>query len=243
MISTFPRSGVLILGPNSVQSLLPSTLISQAESLLENHYIDEAVNLANQQRKKLQGKMPVDVDEVSICIKPLRTSIESRLVVLNRRLMNCAMSTNESGFNILSRLVSRTLANIYSMASWTPESWSAIILTFVAPYSVKKTPWKYLLALQSTCPLKLLLTTSVSAIRTTLRILPMSFPSPIYGTSATPTSSSIFTTLVFFPCIVPVGTDISCGQLSQELLASPGSKYSHSSTNCRITPNTWNCSK
>jgi hypothetical protein len=65
MVSTFPHSGVLILGPNSIQSLLPSTLISQAESLLENHCIDEAANLAEQQRKKLHGKVAADSDEVS----------------------------------------------------------------------------------------------------------------------------------------------------------------------------------
>lgn len=63
--STFPRSGVLVLGPNTVQSLLPSTLISQAESLLESHRIEDAVDLANQQRKRLHGKASADEDEVS----------------------------------------------------------------------------------------------------------------------------------------------------------------------------------
>ncbi|KII87677.1 hypothetical protein PLICRDRAFT_54749 [Plicaturopsis crispa FD-325 SS-3] len=61
--STFPRSGVLVLGPNSVQSLLPSTLISQAESLLESHRIEEATQLADQQWKRLQGKPAMDSDE------------------------------------------------------------------------------------------------------------------------------------------------------------------------------------
>jgi len=64
--STFPRSGVLILAPNSITSLLPSTLISQVESLLESHRIDDSVNLADQQRKKLQGKPSVSEDEVSV---------------------------------------------------------------------------------------------------------------------------------------------------------------------------------
>ncbi|KAJ7111566.1 hypothetical protein C8R43DRAFT_1139107 [Mycena crocata] len=62
LTSTFPKSGILLLG-NSVQSLVPSTLISQAESLLDSHRIEEAVDLADQQRKKLQGNVTVDEDE------------------------------------------------------------------------------------------------------------------------------------------------------------------------------------
>ncbi|KAK7020572.1 hypothetical protein R3P38DRAFT_2970278 [Favolaschia claudopus] len=62
LASTFPKSGILLLG-NSVKSLVPSTLISQAESLLDSHRIEEAVDLADQQRKKLQGNVIVDEDE------------------------------------------------------------------------------------------------------------------------------------------------------------------------------------
>lgn len=62
--STFPRSGVLVLGSASIQSLLPATLISQVESLLEGHRIDDAITLVEQQGKKLQGKITVDEDEV-----------------------------------------------------------------------------------------------------------------------------------------------------------------------------------
>lgn len=61
----FPRSNVLVLGPNSIQSLVPSTLISQAESLLEGHRLDDAYNLADQRRKKLEESITVDEDEVS----------------------------------------------------------------------------------------------------------------------------------------------------------------------------------
>lgn len=64
--STFPRSGVLILAPNAVQSLLPSTLISQAESLLDGHRIQDAMALADQQRKKIEAKLIVDLDEVRL---------------------------------------------------------------------------------------------------------------------------------------------------------------------------------
>ncbi|KAJ7774892.1 hypothetical protein B0H16DRAFT_1508739 [Mycena metata] len=60
--STFPKSGIILLG-NSVASLVPSTLISQAESLLDSHRIEEAVDLADQQRRKLQGHVSVDEDE------------------------------------------------------------------------------------------------------------------------------------------------------------------------------------
>jgi hypothetical protein len=63
--STFPRSEILVLGPNSIQSLVPSTLISQAESLLDSHRIEDAVALADQQRKKLNGSLSVDEEEVS----------------------------------------------------------------------------------------------------------------------------------------------------------------------------------
>ncbi|TFY73753.1 hypothetical protein EWM64_g10257, partial [Hericium alpestre] len=50
-------------GSNSVNSLLPATTISQAESYLESHRIDDVVELADQQRKKLQSKLTVDPDE------------------------------------------------------------------------------------------------------------------------------------------------------------------------------------
>lgn len=60
----FPRSNVLVLGPNSIQSLVPSTLISQAESLLESHRLEDVYNLADQRRKKLEESLTVDEDEV-----------------------------------------------------------------------------------------------------------------------------------------------------------------------------------
>ncbi|GLB39648.1 putative vacuolar sorting protein 39 domain 2 [Lyophyllum shimeji] len=63
MRSTFPRSSVLLLGANSVQSLVPSTLISQVESLLESHRIEDALDLADRQRKKLQANISIDEDE------------------------------------------------------------------------------------------------------------------------------------------------------------------------------------
>jgi hypothetical protein len=62
--STFPRSHLLIIGPNSIQSLLPVTPISQAEALLECHRIEDVILLADQQRKKVQGKLVADANEV-----------------------------------------------------------------------------------------------------------------------------------------------------------------------------------
>ncbi|KAK0458932.1 uncharacterized protein EV420DRAFT_1541370 [Desarmillaria tabescens] len=62
--STFPRSGVLVLGEHAVHSLVPSRLISQAESLLDSHRIEDAVDIADQQRKKLHSNISVDEDEV-----------------------------------------------------------------------------------------------------------------------------------------------------------------------------------
>lgn len=62
--TTFPKSRVLVLAVNAVQSLLPTTLIAQAESLLESHKVDELVQVADEQRKKLQAKLTVDEDDV-----------------------------------------------------------------------------------------------------------------------------------------------------------------------------------
>ena len=74
--STFPRSHVLILGPNSVQSLLPVTPkvtpISQAEALLDDHGIEDVIQLADQQRKKVQSRFVVDASEVCRSLLPCR---------------------------------------------------------------------------------------------------------------------------------------------------------------------------
>lgn len=65
--STFQRSHVLIFGPSSVQSLLPVTPIAQTEALLESHRTEDVIQLADKQRKKVQGKLVVDPDEVTSC--------------------------------------------------------------------------------------------------------------------------------------------------------------------------------
>ena len=65
-MNTFPRSSILVLGANSVQALLPSTLISQVDSLLESHSLEGAYELIDQRRKKLEESLHVDEDEVRI---------------------------------------------------------------------------------------------------------------------------------------------------------------------------------
>ncbi|KAF4618694.1 hypothetical protein D9613_009798 [Agrocybe pediades] len=62
-LPVFPRSSVLVLGSNSIQSLVPSTVTSQLESLLESHRLEDAYNLADQRRKKLEESLEVDEDE------------------------------------------------------------------------------------------------------------------------------------------------------------------------------------
>jgi hypothetical protein len=62
--SIFPHSNVLVLASDSIQSLLPTTLISQVEALLESHKIEDAAELADQQKKKFQTRVIVDEEEV-----------------------------------------------------------------------------------------------------------------------------------------------------------------------------------
>jgi hypothetical protein len=107
--STFPRSGVLILAPTSIRSLLPSTLISQVESLLESHRIDDAVNLADQQRRKIWGKGQANGDEVCIGAVSVLQIIFGCIELNSCRTTNCVMFTNDWGFNASWRPYSRTL--------------------------------------------------------------------------------------------------------------------------------------
>ncbi|KAI0765868.1 hypothetical protein BD413DRAFT_572859 [Trametes elegans] len=60
----FPLANVLVLGLHAVQALLPSTLISQADALLDAHRLEDAADLAEQHRKKLQSMLNVDRHEL-----------------------------------------------------------------------------------------------------------------------------------------------------------------------------------
>ena len=59
-----PRANLLVLGSNWINSLLPTTLITQADALIQGHRLEDAVTLADQRLKKFQGKVSVDQDEV-----------------------------------------------------------------------------------------------------------------------------------------------------------------------------------
>ena len=58
-----PRANLLVVGSNWINALLPSTLITQADALIQGHRLDDALTLADQQLKKFQGRS-VDQDEV-----------------------------------------------------------------------------------------------------------------------------------------------------------------------------------
>lgn len=70
--NTGPRANLLVLGSNWINALLPSTLITQADALIQGHKLDDALTLADQQLKKFQGRS-VDQDEV----RPLFLSVSS----------------------------------------------------------------------------------------------------------------------------------------------------------------------
>ncbi|KIK62992.1 hypothetical protein GYMLUDRAFT_163867 [Collybiopsis luxurians FD-317 M1] len=57
-------SRLLLLGRQSVRSLVPTTFLSQVESLLESHRLEHAADLADQEaRRQLYGGVPVDQAE------------------------------------------------------------------------------------------------------------------------------------------------------------------------------------
>lgn len=87
----FPRSNVLVLSDNAVQSLLPSTLISQADALLESHRIEETVDLADQNRRKLLGNLTVDEDQVGFRFHHLRVALFLNIIyaIQGRRAQIC----------------------------------------------------------------------------------------------------------------------------------------------------------
>lgn len=61
----FPRTSVLVVQENlAISSLVPSTLVDQVDALLDGHCIDDAAVLVDQRRKKLEGNLTVDPDEV-----------------------------------------------------------------------------------------------------------------------------------------------------------------------------------
>ena len=64
MSSTFPRSAILVLTPTSIHSLVPSTIISQVSSLIDTHQLEDALALADQRKRRLEGNLIVNEDDV-----------------------------------------------------------------------------------------------------------------------------------------------------------------------------------
>ncbi|KDQ09152.1 hypothetical protein BOTBODRAFT_179324 [Botryobasidium botryosum FD-172 SS1] len=60
--SSYVRSRMCVIGSSGLQSLLPSTLISQSEFLFESHRIGEIVDLVDHSRKKVSAE---DLDQMS----------------------------------------------------------------------------------------------------------------------------------------------------------------------------------
>jgi len=61
----YPRISVLVVQENlAISSLVPSTLVDQVDALLDGHRVDDAAALVDQRRKKLEGNLTVDPDEV-----------------------------------------------------------------------------------------------------------------------------------------------------------------------------------
>lgn len=63
MSSTFPRSSILVLTPTSIHSLVPSTIISQVSSLIDTHQLEDALALADQRKRRLEGNLIVNEDD------------------------------------------------------------------------------------------------------------------------------------------------------------------------------------
>lgn len=109
---TFPRSSVLVIGHDSIQSLVPSTLVSQLESLLEGHRLEDAFNLADQRRKKLQESITIDEDEVNafICLQVLKTDMNFKF--RRKSYVTCINALDSS---VLRRLSSKMQESICLM--------------------------------------------------------------------------------------------------------------------------------
>lgn len=62
-VASFPRSGVILFGPNSLHALVSSNIINQVEALLASHKIPEAKALADQYKTKLGKKQYTEGEE------------------------------------------------------------------------------------------------------------------------------------------------------------------------------------
>ena len=182
--STFPRSHLLILGPNSIQSLLPVTPISQAEALPESHRIEDVIQLADEQRKKVQSRLIVDANEVRL-VSSIFIPVSASTVYLGTlcRWMNSRTSTRKSASGACSRRGSRTQASASSRGSSTRASSSRTSRTSAARFSTWNRPSTSFQASLSACRRMTPSTTSV-------RPLFSPPPSHLFPTSMTRTLAS-----------------------------------------------------
>lgn len=90
--TNLPRAGVLVLGSNSIHSLLPATLTAQVEALLDSHRLSDAATLAEAQLKRLQSRPRVDEDEVQPCYSHLHSLSSLTVAVVSEK--KCSMFTS-----------------------------------------------------------------------------------------------------------------------------------------------------
>ena len=180
--STFPRSQLLILGPNSIQSLLPVTPISQAEALLESHRIEDAILLADQQRKKVQGKLVADANEVCLFSFLSRSSV-LYLILNSSRQTNLHTSTRKSASNACSRGASRMPDFASSRESSTLAYSSHTFPTSAARSSTRIQRLTSFLALPSACRPT---TRSTTLVRPLFPTPPATLPLHLHNHNDTP---------------------------------------------------------
>lgn len=129
--TSFPRSTILVISNNSIHSLIPSTLISQAESLLESHRLQDVLDLADQHQRQLLGSSTIEGDQVSENTHRLR---EGYVKTPCQRPMNCAMSTSASVSNFCLKRFSKTRDVASFLAKRTRASSLVSILNSVATF-------------------------------------------------------------------------------------------------------------
>lgn len=158
----FPHSNVLLISADAVHSLLPPTIISQIEALLELNKVDQACALAEQHRKRL-GSDQNAIDHVEV--RPntkLRTFI---CILTSPRPKNCVLSTNGWVLFASKILCSKMPATICSLGTLILESLSATSPTSEVLYLSREIQWRCLQVLWSIFRRLSLSKRSVSCLR------------------------------------------------------------------------------
>ena len=71
----FPKAHVIMFGPDCVYALLPSTIISQADGLIDSGKVQDAAYLVAQVQKKLATRPGGEGDMVGSCIHQSKTTL------------------------------------------------------------------------------------------------------------------------------------------------------------------------